>query len=393
MLRRGPDQDAGDETGRASVLTIHAVDAGARAAVRAFVDLPFRLYAAEPRWVPPFRRDVGRLFDRRAHPFYDHSDAVFFVARRDARVVGRIAVFEPRPFNAHHGTRQAGFTLFECEDDREAVSALVGRAAAWARARALDTIAGPKGFSALDGYGVLVEGFEHRQMMTMSAYNPPHYGPLLEGLGFTKEIDFVSWRLDRQGYVLPERVRRAAEAAERRGGLRLIPFASKRALARAAHGIAEAYNRAFVHNWEYYPLTRREVDFILQQVLLVADHRLIKLIAHGEEIVGFLFAFADVSDALQRARGRLSPLALARLYIALKRSRSVALNGAGILPEYRGRGGNALLYAAIDSAIRASRYEWAELPQVAETAVKMRSDLQTLHAVPIKTHRVYRLAI
>jgi hypothetical protein len=369
------------------------VDAGSRADVRDFVDLPFRLYAGDPRWVPPFRRDVRQLFDRRAHPFYEHSDAAFFVARRGTRVVARIAALHLRPFNVHHGTSQAGFGCFECEEDREAAAALVGRVGEWARARGLDVVVGPKGFSPIDGYGVLVDGFEHRQMMTMSAYNPPYFGPLLEALGFVKEVDFGSWRLDREGYVLPDRVRRAAEAAERRGGLRLVRFESRRALARAAQGIGRAYNRAFVRNWEYYPLTPREVDFVLRQVMLVADHRLVTLIAHGDEIVGFLFAFADVSAALQRARGRLSPLGLARLYLALRRSRGLALNGAGILPEYQGRGGNALLYAAIESAVRASHFETAELPQVAETALQMRKDLQMLHAVLIKTHRVYRLAL
>jgi hypothetical protein len=374
-------------------LSLEAVDPASRRSVEAFVDVPFRLYHGDPRWVPPFRRDVRQLLDRRAHPFYDHSDAAFFVARRGARLVGRIAVFDCRPFNAHHGVAQAGFTCFECEQDPDAASALVARACEWARARRLDALVGPKGLSALDGYGVLVDGFEHRQMMTMSAYNRPYYGPLLESLGFRKEVDFGSWRLDREGYVLPGRVRAAAEAAERRGGLRLVRLGSKRELVRAAQGIGDAYNRAFVHNWEYYPLSRREIDFVVRQVLLVADHRLIKLIAHGKDIVGFLFAFADVSDALQRARGRLTPLSIARLYLALRRSRGLALNGAGILPEFQGRGGNALLYAAIESAVRASRFEWAELPQVAETAVQMRRDLQTLNAVPLKTHRVYRMAI
>jgi hypothetical protein len=375
------------------VLTVTAVEPSAVAEVRAFVDVAFRIYRQDRRWVPPFRRDVWQLFDRRRHPFYDHSDAAFFVARRGTHAVGRLAVLDQRPFNAHHGTRQASFACFECDDDPEAAGALFERAAAWAQERRLDTLVGPKGFSALDGYGVLVDGFEHRQMMTMSGYNPPYYGPLLERLGFVKEVDFGSWRIDRSGFVVPDRVRRAAESAERRGTLRLVRFESKRALARAAPRIAAAYNRAFVHNWEYYPLAPREIDFLVGQLLLVADHRLITLIARRDDIVGFLFAFPDVSAALQRARGRLHPVSVADLLIDLRRTRGIALNGAGILPACQGLGGNALLYAAIEGALRGSRFEWAELPQVAETAVQMRKDLRMFNATPIKTHRVFRMGI
>lgn len=375
------------------MLTVEAVTPTARAEVRAFIEIPFRLYADDRRWVPPFRREVAELFDRKAHPFYEHSDAAFFVARRGAGAVGRIAVLENRPFNAHHGVRQASFYCFECEDDRDAAAALVGRAADWARARGLTTLVGPKGFSALDGYGILVEGFTHRQTMTMTNYNPPYYAPLVEGLGFVKDVDFGSWRIDRDAFLLPERVRRVAAEVERRGALRLVAFETKRALVKAAQGIGDAYNRAFVNNWEYYPLSPREVDYLVKQIMLVADHRLIKLIAHGDDIVGFLFAFPDVSAALQRARGRLSPLRIVDLLLELKRARSIALNGAGILPQFHGRGGNALLYAAIESTLRASRFDHAELLQIAETAVQMRKDLQMFNAIPCKTHRVFRVEI
>jgi hypothetical protein len=71
----------------------------------------------------------------------------------------------------------------------------------------------------------------------------------------------------------------------------------------------------------------------------------------------------------------------------------VALNGAGIVPEHQGRGGNALLYTQIERAIRAARFDHAELPQVAETATRMRRDLELLGARPLKTHRVYTRAV
>jgi hypothetical protein len=189
---------------------------------------------------------------------------------------------------------------------------------------------------------------------------------------------------------MPEAVHRAAARAE---GLRIVRYDSRRALIRAARKIGETYNRAFVSNWEYYPLSEREIDFVVDQMRPLADHRLMTFIASGDDVVGFLLAFPDVSAALKRMNGRLTPWGIASLLLERRRTKLVALNGAGIVPEYQGRGGNALLYTQIERAIRESQFTDAELPQVAETAVKMRSDLAHLGAQPLKTHRVYGRAV
>ncbi|MBI5565730.1 MAG: hypothetical protein HY870_12620 [Chloroflexi bacterium] len=375
------------------MLTIEPVDLTARSHLRRFVDLPYRLYRGHAQWVPPLRMDVELMLNKVKHPFYEHSDADFFIAVRDGRDVGRIAVLENRPFNAYHHTRQAQFYLFECEDDLEAATALFEAAFNRARARGLDTIVGPKGFGPLDGYGLLVEGFEHRQMMTMMNYNYPYYSCLVEALGFHKDVDFISCYLDSGKYRLPDRIRSIAERAERRGPLSVKRFKSKAELKEWAPRIGEAYNNAFVNNWEYYPLTQREIKFVLDNILVIADPRLIKIITCGDQVVGFLFGFHDVSAALQRARGRLFPLGLIGLLLELRRTKWVALNGAGILPEYQGRGGNALLYNEMDKTIHEYGFQHADLTQVANTAVQMRNDLVNIGGQLYKTHRVYEREI
>ncbi len=371
------------------MINIRQIDTQSKAQVRRFLRIPFRLYAGHPQWVPPLLTDVRTQLDRQKHPFYEHSDADFFIAVRNGRDVGRIAALENRRFNEYHGTRQAQFYLFECEDDQEAVTALFERVFEWAQDRGLNQIVGPKGFGALDGYGLLVEGFEHRQMMTMMNYNYDYYPRLVEALGFQKEVDFVSCYLNIDTFHLPERIHRIAERVQQRGSLTVRRFRSKRALLKWAGRIGEAYNQAFVDNWEYYPLTEREIDFLVSNVLMVANHRLIKLITHWDRVVGFLFAFPDVSSALQRARGHLLPLGLPDLLLEMRRTQWVALNGAGILSEFQGRGGNALLYSEIEKSIREFNFQHADLTQVAETAVQMRNDLVNLGGKPYKNHRVY----
>lgn len=372
-----------------NMVTVEKIDTRSKAQVRRFVRLPFTLYAEDPNWVPPLLMDSEAQLNRQKHPFYEHSEGDFFIATVDGRDVGRIGVFENIPYNKYHDLRRTQFYFFESLNDQAIANTLFERAFEWARARKLNEIIGPKGISALDGYGMLVEGFKHRQTMTMMKYNYDYYPRLVETLGFEKEVDFVSCELVTEQIQVPERVHSIAERVRKRGRLQVKPFRSKRELARWAGRIGKAYNDAFVNNWEYYPLSDREIKFVLDNILIVADPRLIKLITHEGEVVGFLLGFPDVSAALQRARGKLLPFGIFDLLLSLQRTRWIALNGAGILPEFQGRGGNALLYSEMEKTVRDHGFEHAEMSQVAETAVQMRHDLENLGGKPYKNHRVY----
>jgi hypothetical protein len=327
--------------------------------------------------------------NRQKHPFFEHSDADFFVAEREGKVVGRIAALENKRYNQYHDKKTAQFYLFECENDFEASNALFDMAFDWAKKRGLNQILGPKGFGALDGYGLLVDGFDQRQIMTMMNYNYEYYQGLVEAAGFQKEVDFVSCYLSTAAFKLPERIHRIAERVQQRGTLSVKRFDTKKELRAYAKQIGSAYNQAFVNNWEYYPLTEKEINFLLENILVIANPRLIKTISSNDQIVGFLFGFPDLSAALQRAKGHLFPLGLIYLLLEMKRTKWLAFNGAGILPEFHGHGGNALLYAEMEHTLHQYQYVHADLTQVAETAVQMRRDLENLGGKAYKNHRVY----
>lgn len=371
------------------MVTIEQVKLEDKKSLNEFLNLPFKIYKNNKQWVPPILNDVRDMLDKTKHPFYDHSEADFFMARKDGEVVGRIAALQIKPYNAYHGTRQGQFYLFECIDDQEVANALFNRVFEWAKERDLNEIVGPKGLSPFDGYGIQIEGFEYRQMMTMMNYNPEYYIRLVENIGFEKEVDFVSCYIPREKFILPEKVHRVAERVIEKGTFEVKRFTKRSEMREFAKAIGEAYNQTFVNNWEYYPLTKRDVDYTIDNIISVADPRLIKLILADGKVVGFLFGFPDVSAALQRAKGHLTPWALIDLLIDMKRTKWVSMNGAGILPEFHGRGGNALLYAEMDKTIHDFNFDHFELTQVAETAVQMRKDLINLGGKAYKNHRVY----
>ncbi len=373
------------------MLNIEKVDTENKKQVRRFVELPFRIYADCLQWVPPLNVDAYNQLNRKKHPFHEHSDVEFFLAVRDGRDVGRIAAIENKPFNQYHHEKTADFYLFECENDLETATALFTSAFEWAKARGLNKMIGPKGMGPLDGYGVLTFGHEHRQTMTMLNYGHAYYQSLVEAQGFVKEVDFVSCYLPADKFEIPERVKRITERVMQRGHLEIKTFKNKKELLRWADRIGIAYNNAFVNNWEYYPLSQREIDFVVENIMTIADHRLIKIITQGEDVVGFLFAFHDISAAMQRAKGNLFPFGLIDILLELRRTNTVSVNGMGILPEFQGHGGNALLYYAMGETLLDFRqFVHVEMTQVAETTEQMRADLKNLNGVEYKNNRVYR---
>jgi GNAT superfamily N-acetyltransferase len=397
------------------MVSIEKIDTNDKRQAKRFVQFYYDLYEDCPQFVPPPFGDAYLPLNRKKHPFFEHSAADFFVAVQDGKVVGRICVADNRPFNDYHKTKKAHFFQFDAVDDLEVARRLFETAFDWSRARGLDNMIGPKGLSPFDGYGIQIEGFEHRQMMTMMNYNYDYYPKLVEALGFEKEVDFVSCYLSSEAFRVPERVQRIAERAAQRGKLQVKNFKSKSELLKWAWRIGEAYNKTFINNWEYYPFTRGDIQYAVDNVIMFADHRLIKVITYGpeEQIVGFLFAFPDVSAAMQRAKGHLFPFGIIDILLETLRTRVVSGNGMGILPEFQGTGGNALLYnemgkTALGFRVSPLAFLWGdpgaylrrepqfthvEMTQVAETTRQMRADLKNLNGVEYKNHRVYRRAI
>jgi hypothetical protein len=378
------------------MIEVIKVDTQNKGQVKEFIDFHYELYQGTPQWVPPFYSDMNLVFDRRKHPFYEKNVADFFMAKRDGKVVARIAATENAVFNDYHHTKKAQFYYYDSVDDQEASDAVFNASFQWARDRKLDTIVGPKGFGILDGYGIQIEGNENRAMMTMMNYNFPYYRKLVEKIGFEKEVDFVSCYITREQFVLPAKVQEVARRVEERGYFHVKDFKTKKELRDWSWRIGQTYNQTFVNNWEYYPLTEREIQFLLDSLLTIADPKMIKVIMHKDEIIGFLFGFPDITEALQRQKGKVGftrPWGLFDILQEFKKTTFISLNGAGVLPEFQGRGANALLYNEMAKFLQGSQFEAAELTQVAETAVQMRKDLKTVGGKEYKNHRVFRKSI
>jgi hypothetical protein len=359
-----------------------------RKLIREFIDFPKRLYKTSSLWVPMFDLDMRQLLYKK-HPFFLHSEGEFFLLQRDGETVARSLVTENTRYNAHHKTNFAFFEFFDCIDDPKAAESLFSHLGQWASGRGCDALCGPMLSGGTYGTGILLEGFDHPPAMTMMRYNFSYYKGLLDSCGFLKYVDLNSFLVPPESLVLPERIRRLAGIVLKRGRFKVLRFRNKSELKKAAGDIKALYGSTLSHHLEDYPLSPEELDQIEKDLLTVADPELITVLTYDDRIVGYAFAFADITATLGKIKGRLGPLQILRLLSGMKKTKKVLFNGIGILPEYQRLGGNALMYNEMEKIVKNRSFVDVEMVQISEETLLMLSDARSLGGEPYKIHRLY----
>ena len=356
-------------------MKIIQIDLANRKQVRAFLDLPARIYRDIPQWVPPLEGDERLRLNLKKLPFYKHSSAAFFLSINNGLPVGRLAVLDNRHYNEYNHEKTAFFFLFECERDSEAAVGLFDQAFEWACARGLNKMLGPKGFSALDGLGLLVKGYEFRPALGLP-YNPDYYPDLIEAAGFTIFQEIVSGYLSAQ-LSFPDRVHKLAELIKDRRGLRVATFNSRRDLWHMLGHLKDLYNGALEGTVDGTPITDDEIKSLADQMIWFADPKLIKIVLKDEKPVGFLFAYPDISAALQKTKGRLFPFGWITILHELRSTDWININGAGMIEAYRGLGGTAILYSEMFKSVTENpRYKHIEVVQIGLENEKMQREME-----------------
>jgi GNAT superfamily N-acetyltransferase len=372
-------------------MQVRKLDTARARDVRQFINFSYDLYRECPQWVPPVLPEIRLILNRDKHPFYRHSIADFFVVESGGQTLGRIAVMDNRNYNEYHGRKDSFFYFFECVEDVDVARALFSAAFDWARSHGLVRILGAKGFLQGDGMGILVEGFEHRPAMGIP-YNHSYYEAVVRDSGFEKETDFLSGYL-RGDHPLPQRFYAIAEKVKEQRGFWIKSFTSRREMRGWVRRAGRLYNQTFVDNWEYCPLTDEEMDVVADRLLSISDPRLMKVVMKGEEIAGFVFAFPDISAAIQKTKGRIWPIGWFHLLREFRRTKWVDLNGLGLLPEHRGVGANAVLYTELARSVYDYGFEHADVVQIEERNDKSLGEMAALGVEWYKRHRIYRRAL
>jgi len=357
-----------------------------------FIDLPWRIYATQPRWVPPLKKEVRRLLDPASHPFWESAERTLFLARRGSETVGRIAGIIDGCYNQFHDEKMGIWGFFECADDQEAAAALFSCVETWARRKGMTFMRGPLNPSTNYEVGLLIEGFDHSPSLMMP-YNPPYYSGLVESCGLAKEKDLLAFLIDGGDYRLPEWMDSLAERIARKKGIHIRRMNPKGADAEFAL-IRGIYNDGWSSNWGFVPLSSSEMRDIQKNVMKFADPDLAFFIYYENEPVAVCVIFPDINPLLKRFNGRIGLIGLLKAILYRREIRGMRLLIFGVKEKYRQMGIPMLAFHHIYEVARANkRYRYLELGWTLEDNESINSLIEETGAKTYKKYRIFRKSL
>jgi hypothetical protein len=354
--------------------------------LKEFVTLPWKIYAESPQWVPPLKRDVIELLDPSRHPFWNFSERILFLVKRNSVTLGRIAGIIDRNFNEYHREKSAVWGFFECIDEVDVAQALFSSVETWARQKGMTHLRGPLNPSTNYEAGMLIDGFLHRPCLMMT-YNPPYYPRLVESCAFQKEMDLFSFLAER-GYQAPEWMQRGVERVKKDKNIWIRPV-RPREFESEASLIRKIYHDAWSDNWGFVPTTEDEFRWIAKSVARVLEKDNAFFLYYRQEPVGVGFMLPDINPLIKRLNGRFGPLGLLKILLYRREVDGVRGFMLGIKKDYQRIG---LPLAAFDHLMNLARknqkYRYLEFGWNLESNEQMN---QALLEGGLSIHNRYRI--
>jgi hypothetical protein len=370
-------------------IEIVAVEGGPE--LKDFIDLPWRIYAEYPNWIPPLKKEVRRMLDPRKHPFWEFSERILFVARRGSKTVGRIAGIIDDNHNQVHNEKMGIWGFFECVDDPEAAAALFSSVETWVRRKGMTFMRGPLSPSTNYEVGLLIEGFNYPPVLMM-AYTPPYYPRLVESCGFSKEKDLLAFLIDGD-YRLPEWMDSLAGRIAKKKGIHIRCFRPKEEDAEFAL-IREIYNASWSGNWGFVPLTDNEMKDIQKNVMEFADPDLAFFIYYENEPAAVCVIFPDINPLLKRLNGRIGLLGLLKFLLYRREIRGLRCLMFGIKEKYQQLGIPMLAFHHIyEIARKQKKYQNLEMGWTLEDNESINSLIEEAGAKKYKKYRIFRKSL
>ena len=357
-----------------------------------FVQFYYDLYRGNDCAVPFLYSDEMDTLRKDKNPSFECCDAEYFMAFKDGKIVGRVAGIINHRANERWDRKLVRFGWFDFVDDTEVSEALLKAVEDWGRGQGMTEIAGPLGFIDTDREGMLVDGFDQLSTMYVN-YNYPYYPKHMERLsGFEKDNDYVEMKV-KVPEVVPEKFSKITEMVRKRYGLRVHKF-SRRELIDEGYGrkVFDLLNATYKDLYGFSQLSDKQIDKLVNDYIKIADLNLVTAVFDGDNMVGFGITFPSFSHAMQKTRdGRFLPFGWWHMLKILKwhRTNIVDLLLIGVLPEYRAKGANALIFDDLIRWFQRYNFEWAETGPQMETNEGVLSQWQYLESIIHRRHRCY----
>ena len=304
-------------------ITIREVNT--RKDLKTFIYLPEKIHAGHKNWVHPIYMDEWKYFDAKKNKSLAYCKTVLLLASKNGKASGRIMGIINDRYNTYKNEKTVRFGYLETGEDEAIVSALLQKIEEWGRKNGMTRIVGPYGFTDQDPEGFLVEGFESRATIA-TYYNYEWMPRLVEKQGYSKDIDYFVYQIE-VPKEMPEFYRKIYERAKRKGNYQIIEFKKKKEfkpwIKPILHLMNETYTASDIYG--YSPLDEKEMGALAKRYMPVLDPRFVKAVTVDGEVVSFVIAMPDMTEGIQKARGRLFPFGFMKILKAAKKTKQLDL--------------------------------------------------------------------
>lgn len=364
-----------------------------------FIEFHYDLYEGNPYDVPNLFSDDMNTLSKDKNAAFEFCEAEYYLALKDGKIVGRVAAIINHKANKKWDRKSVRFGWIDFIDDREVSAALLKQVEDYGRAKGMTQIVGPLGFTDMDPEGMLTWGFD--QLGTMpTIYNYAYYPEHIEAMdGFEVDNRYVEYKLIVPEKI-PEKYTKIAEMIQKRYGLRVKKL-TKADIYKRGYGykLFSLINETYGDLYGFSELSQKQIEQYVKMYIPVVDLNLVTCIEDStadNKLVGMGITIPSLSKALQKCRrGRLLPFGWWHVLRAIKQHKTegVDLLLMGVLPEYRAKGANALLFSDLIPRYQAYGFKWGESQVEMETNTGVQGQWGPLNPINHKKRKCYKKAI
>jgi len=362
--------------------------------IKQFVKIQKLFYKGNPNFVPPIISEEMKNFDKEKNPLYEHADYQLFIAEKDGKIVGRIAAIENKRHNEIHNDSVGFFGFFESINDQNVANELFNAAKKWLLDRGKNIMRGPTNPTFNDVIGFSVDAFDLPPVI-LSPYTNPYYLQLCENYGMKKAKDLFAYKLENHNYRSEKLIRYHNLIQQKTNAVLCeVDLKNKKQLAKDVKTLKELYNLAWEKNWGFVKMTDKEFDFLAESLVQVGKKELTLIVEVAGKPVGFALVLPDINQALIHNKSGTLLGAGWCLLTKKKKINVCRIIVLGVIPEYRHKGLEVLLYQRIGDAALKLGIPTGDASWILEDNEMMNRGLtQTMQAVLYKTFRIYEIGM
>lgn len=356
--------------------------------LKTFIYLPEFIHKDHPQWVHPLYYDEEVFFNPLKNKSFAKTHTVLAIAWNGQNAVGRIMGIINQEYNLLRGEKNARFCFLECHEDFRIAKQLIDFVVEWAKHFGMTKLVGPLGFSDKEPQGVLIEGFDE-EVVIATNYNFEWMPAMLHELGFSKEIDLVSYKIQVPDQ-LPDFLKNVMERIQRNENIRLLEFSKRKQLKPWVVPIFRLINRAYHNIYGFIPLNEKEMQTYAKRYLPILDPRFVKAAVNKDnEVIAFVISMPEISPGIRKAKGRLLPFGWWHILKQSRKSRMLTLLLGAVDQEYRNIGLSSLLGIYVLNTAIKYNFELIDSHLILETNHMMRAECERYGGNLHKRYRIF----